>query len=86
MLLYQILASNIHEKTMKLRRCIKSKIIKNENDENLKITEIALINCIIFNNDFNIIQESCIHLFLINRLVNYYLFCLKGLYFYKLLI
>ena len=70
MLLYQILASNIHEKTMKLRRCIKSKIIKNENDENLKITEIALINCIIFNNDINIIQESCIQCGLLIKILN----------------
>ena len=55
---------------MKLLGSTKSKIIKDKNCENvphLEIAEVLLIRCNIFNNDY---QESCIHLFLINHLVN----------------
>ena len=57
--------------TMKLLGSTKSKITKDKNGENvpyLKITEVILIHCNVVNNK---IQESCIHLFPINRLVNY---------------
>ena len=60
--------------TMKLLGSTKSKITKNENGENvsyLEITEVVLIHCNVVNNSFNKNQEACIHLFLINRLVNY---------------
>ena len=54
--------------TMKLLGSTKSKIIKDKNCENVPHLEIVLlIRCNIFNNDY---QESCIHLFLINHLVN----------------
>ena len=59
---------------MKLLGCAKSKITKNENGENvpyLEITEVVLIHCNVANNSFNKNQESCLHLFLINRSVNY---------------
>ena len=50
--------------TMKLLGSTKSKTTKDENGENmayLEITEVVLIHC----------NESSIHLFLINHLVNY---------------
>ena len=56
---------------MKLLGSTKSQITKDENGENvphLETTEVILIHCNIFNNE---IQDSCIHLFLINHLVNY---------------
>ena len=55
---------------MKLLGSTKGKITKNENGENvlhLEITETVLVNCKII----NIIKESCIHLFLINSLLNH---------------
>ena len=55
---------------MKLIEITKSKITKNENGENvpyLKITKVVLIHCSNINNSY---QQNCIHLFLINRLVN----------------
>ena len=55
---------------MKLLGNTKGKITKNENGENvlhLEITETVLVNCKII----NIIKESCIHLFLINSLLNH---------------
>ena len=55
---------------MRLLGSTKGKITKNENGENvlhLEITEIVLVNCKII----NIIKESCIHLFLINSLLNH---------------
>ena len=55
---------------MKLHGSTKGKITKNENGENvlhLEITETVLVNCKII----NIIKESCIHLFLINSLLNH---------------
>ena len=60
--------------TRKLLGSTKSKIIKDKNGENvlyLEITEVILIYCSVINNINQQIQESCIHLFLINCLVNY---------------
>ena len=60
---------------MKLLGSTKTKINKNENGENapyLEITEVVLIHCnVVLIIVINKIQESCIHLFLRNRLVNY---------------
>ena len=59
--------------TMKLVGSTKSKTSKDKNGENvphLEIAEVVLIHCNIVNNQ-ETIQESCIHLFLINHLVNY---------------
>ena len=59
---------------MKLLGSTKSKKTKSENDENvpkLEITEVILGHCNIVNTIINKIQESFIHLFAINRLVNY---------------
>ena len=62
-------------KTMKLLGSTKSKINKDKNGENvphLEITEVVLIHCIILSTIIvSKIQESCLHLFLINYLVNY---------------
>ena len=60
--------------TMKLLGNTKNKISKDENCENmthLQITEVVLVHCNIVNNDYQQDLESCIHLFLINYLVNY---------------
>ena len=60
--------------TMKLIENTKSKITKDENSENvpqLEITEVVLIYCNTVNNNYQKIQESCIHFLLINLLVNY---------------
>ena len=61
--------------TMKLLGSTKRKITKNENGENLpcleSIAEVALIHCNVFNNSYQKIKWFCIHLFLINHLVNY---------------
>ena len=69
---------------MRLLGSTKSKITEQENDENLpylEITEIVLILWNVVNNSYQKkIQESCIHLFLINHLVSY-IFHLKTLYF-----
>ena len=46
----------------------------------LEITEAVLVQCNIVNNSINMIQESCIHLFLIDGLVKYYIFHQKELY------
>ena len=57
---------------MKLLGSTKSEINKNENGENgpnLEITEVILLIIIIKE-----IEQSCIHLFLISRLVNYHIF------------
>ena len=71
---------------MKLLGSTKSKITKDGNGENfdyLEITEVVLVRCNIVNKITNKIQESCIHLFLINHLVNYYIFHLQILYFQR---
>ena len=57
---------------MKLVGSRKSKINENENGANvpsLEITEVILVHCNIVN--YQQFQESCMHLSLINRLVNY---------------
>ena len=61
---------------MILLRSTKNKITENENGQNvphLEITEVVLVHWNIVNNiiTINKIQESYIHLFIINRLVNY---------------
>ena len=56
--------------TMKLLGKTKSKITKDKNGENvdiLEITEVTLAYCNIVDNDYQKIQEFCIHLFLINH-------------------
>ena len=40
-------------------------------DKNGETTEVILVHCNIVNNDCQHDQESCIHLFQINKLVNY---------------
>ena len=59
---------------MKLLVSTKCKITKDEKVENvphLKITELILVIVILLTKIINKIQESCIHLLLINHLVNY---------------
>ena len=59
---------------MELLEGIKSKITKTKNGENvslLGIVEIVLVHCSIVNNNYQQNQESCLHLLLINQLVNY---------------
>ena len=61
-------------KMKKLLRSTENKLTKDENGENvhhLEITEVALVHCNIVKRYYQTIQESCIHLFPINRLVNY---------------
>ena len=68
---------------MKLFGSTRSKITKNKNSENvtrLEITEVVLKHNVV-NKVTNKIQESCIHLFLINCWINYSIFHLKFLYF-----
>ena len=58
--------------TMKLPWGTKSKITKDNNGENVphfEITELVLIHYDILTTIISTIQESCIHLFLINNLV-----------------
>ena len=60
--------------TMKLLGSTKSKITKDKNGENvarLAITEVVLMLVLLLTTIISNIQESCIHLFLINHLVNY---------------
>ena len=69
---------------MKLFENTKSKIIKDENGENvpqLEITEVILIHCNVANNSYQ--QNSIVlyNLFLANRFVYYQIFHLKLLYF-----
>ena len=59
---------------MNLLGSTKSKIAKVENGEkipNLEITKVISVHCNIVDMIINKIQESCIHLFLVNCLVNY---------------
>ena len=53
---------------MKLLGSTKSKLSKYENSED--VTEVVLVHCILATT-INTIQELCIHLFLINDLINY---------------
>ena len=65
---------------MKLLGNTKSKINKNENGEKLlflEITEVVLIHGNVANNTYQINQESCIHLFVINLSVSYQMFTHK---------
>ena len=58
---------------MKVLGNTKNEITKDKNDENiphLETTEEVLVHCNIANNNYQK-QEFCIHLFLINHLVNY---------------
>ena len=60
--------------TMKLLGSTENKKTNDKNGENvphLKITEVVLVHCNIVNNDYQQIQESCIRLLQINRLVVY---------------
>ena len=62
--------------TVKLLGSTKSNIIKDKNVENvphLEITKAVLGHCNIINNNYqqNLSLESCLHLFLINLLVNH---------------
>ena len=66
---------------MKLLGSTKSKVTKGKDSENvphLEIIEVVLAHCNIVNNK---IKQSCIHLFLINHLINYEIFHPKILYF-----
>ena len=59
---------------MKLLGSAKSKITKTENDENvayLQIIEVVSYIKVLSIISINKTQESCIHLFLLNSLVNY---------------
>ena len=59
---------------MKLLGSTKGKVAKDENGENVphsEITEVVLVHCNIINKEYSKIQDSRIHLFLINHLVNY---------------
>ena len=59
---------------MHLLGSTKYKITKNENGENVPHLEIGKVVLVHFNIStmiFNMIQESCIHLFPITHLVNY---------------
>ena len=64
--------------TMKLFGTTKNKINKDKSGENIPHLEITIILSTMIINE---IQESCIHLLLINRFVNYYIFHLKILYY-----
>ena len=69
---------------MKILGSTKDKIIKDENDGNdihLEITEVVLVHCKIVTNDYQHISRVLLHLLLINRLVNCYIFHLKMLHF-----
>ena len=69
---------------MKLLESTKSKIIKDENSESishLENTEIVLVYINILTMIINKILEFCIRLLPIFRLVNYWIFHLKILYF-----
>ena len=65
---------------MKLLGNTKSKINKNENGEKLlflEITEVVLIHGNVANNTYQINQDSCMHLFVINLSVSYQMFTRK---------
>ena len=59
---------------MKLLGSAKNKITKDKNGENvqhLEITEVVLVHCDIFNNDYQQDSQYYIRFFRINRLVAY---------------
>ena len=60
--------------TTKLLRSTENKITKDKNGENvqhLEITEVVLVHCDIFNNDYQQDSQYYIRFFRINRLVAY---------------
>ena len=72
------LLGSADNKTAKDKRC--------ENMPHLEITEMVLVHCNIAKNNYQhrvscIQQESCIHMFQIDYLVNYEIFHRKNLYF-----
>ena len=76
-------------KTVKLFGSTKSNMTKNENGENmphLEINKAALVIAILSTIIINMIQESCVDLFLINCLVNHSTFLVKILCFEKNLV
>ena len=67
----------LNPETIKLLGSTKIKINKDKNSENmshLEITEVVLIHCNIVNNDYQQDQQSHIHLFRINYLLNHWIF------------
>ena len=55
-------------------RHTENNMIKDKNNENvphLEITEVVLVHCHIVNNDYHMIQVSCIQLLPVYNLVNY---------------
>ena len=70
--------------TTKLLKCTKNKKTKDENGENLprlESTKVTLVHCNIGQMIISMIHKSCIHLLIVNRLVNYKISHLKMLYF-----
>ena len=57
-----------------------------ENVPHLEINEVVLAHFNIVNNDYQHDSRACMHLLQINRLVNYYMFHQKNLFFKKPLI
>ena len=58
---------------MKLLGSTKNNINKDKNGKNvphLEITKVVIVHSNIANNDYQKIQEYCLYLFLISRLVN----------------
>ena len=67
-------------KTIKLLEGTKIQITKNKTDDNvphLEITEVALSHSNIVKNNYKQASRVLIHLFLINRLINYKIFLLN---------
>ena len=70
--------------SIKLLENTKNKITKDGNDEilsRLEVTEVVLVHCNIVNNDHKHDSRALYIFFLINRFINYWIFCLKILYF-----
>ena len=66
---------------MKLLRSAKNKITNDGNSENVPysdITEVVLVHCNIVKNDYQQDSKSCMHLCLINRLLDYSLSHLRS--------
>ena len=72
--------------TMKLVRCIKSKITKNNNGKNvplLEITEVVLLHCNIVNNDYQH-DSKVLYTFVLNKSIGQLLYIsTKNLIFLK---
>ena len=72
---------------MKLLGSTKSKITKDKNEENVphtEITEVVLVHCTIINNDYQHDSRVLYNLFLINHLVNFWIFRQKKNVFKKI--